>query len=184
VRLLVTFCVFSATVEFCVCVDVNVLLTCLLYGLLMGFGRNLIGAVLTSAVSIGDGEGDDSSSFGDAGSSGIFGWFDASLAAVCNGRISIRPVDGEVLRRNGVRGLLLLPKKKGSMGGMLDGGISIEMSMLTGVVCEIVVLVLDVLGVEGVDGLTSIVVEVLMVVMVVGLVSEMVPVELFVFLCS
>jgi hypothetical protein len=38
------------------------------------------------------------------------------------------------------------------MGGMFDGGISIEMSMVIGVECEVYALVLEMLGVDGVGG--------------------------------
>jgi type IV secretory pathway TrbD component len=57
------------------------------------------------------------------------------------------------------RGLWFLPRMNGSTGGILVEGVSIEVSMFTGVVCEIVVLVLEVLGVEGVGGCTIDVVD-------------------------
>jgi hypothetical protein len=65
-------------------------------------------------------------------------------------------------------------------GRIFDGCISIEMSMLTGVVCKIVALVLDVFGVKGVGGLTSIIVEVLMGV---GYWCDIAPVGWFIPCC-
>jgi hypothetical protein len=43
-------------------------------------------------------------------------------------------------------------KTKGSMGGIFDAGISIDMSILTGVDNETLALVLDVLGIDGFGG--------------------------------
>jgi hypothetical protein len=51
----------------------------LLYGLLTVLGSSF---VLTSAVSIGDGEGDDTSSLIDVGITGRFCWMDALIVAV------------------------------------------------------------------------------------------------------
>jgi hypothetical protein len=122
----------------------------LLYGLDIAFGASLI--VLTSAVSIGDGDVSKSSSVAVVGKMGSVRWLEAICVAVCNVVISNGSVGGDVLRRNGDRRLMLLPKTKGSIGGMLDEGISIEMSMLIGVEVKALTLVLDVLGVDGVGG--------------------------------
>jgi hypothetical protein len=63
-----------------------------------------------------------------------------------------RPDAGGVFRRNGDREFGVLPKRKGSIGGIFEGGISMEISMFVFVVCKANALVLDELGVDGVGG--------------------------------
>jgi hypothetical protein len=136
---------------------------CLLYGLLIVLGRSFGFAVLTSAVSIGVNEDDDSSSSTSVGMIGIFCWFEASFVAVFKDPISSGPGGVGIFRLNDDLGLLQLPSVNGSIGGMFDVGVSMDISILTGVECARPALVLEVFGVEGVGGGSIVEVEVLLV---------------------
>jgi hypothetical protein len=168
------------TMDFCMNIQGISLVMPMLYGLLIVFGSNFGSAVLTSAVSIGVKEDDDSSSLMSAGIVGMLRWLEAVVVADCSDCKSSGSGVVWVFRQNGDWGWLLLPSVNGSMGGMFDAGISIEISIFTGAECEALALVLEVFGVDGVGGGSVVKVE---VVLVVGYRCYVAPVDWIVALC-